>query len=85
MARSKPIDLSPQLITIDFTPQILPGSFEYALGYLLDPEMELSAFEQRFRHEEGAGVRSFFLHHEYLPPDAHATPARTPRLTPALR
>jgi hypothetical protein len=34
MARYKPIDLSPKLITVDFSRQILPGSFEYALCYL---------------------------------------------------
>jgi len=31
MARYKPIDMSPKLMSVDFTRQILPGSFEFAL------------------------------------------------------
>jgi transposase len=53
MARYKPIDMSPKLVTVDFTRQILPGSFEYALCYLIDHEMDLSEFDQRFRNDEG--------------------------------
>ena len=53
MARYKPIDMSPKLMTVDFTRQILPGSFEYALCYLIDHEMDLSAFDQRFRNDDG--------------------------------
>src|ERR1044071_6556018 len=53
MARYKPIDMSPKLIPVDFSRQILPGSFEYALCHLIDHEMELSEFAQRFRNDEG--------------------------------
>src|SRR5262249_47325075 len=53
MARYKPIDLSPKLIPVDYSRQILPGSFEYALCYLLDHEMELSEFDDRYRNDEG--------------------------------
>lgn len=53
MARDKPIDMSPKPLTVDFTRQILPGSFEYALCYLIDQEMDLSAFEVRYRNDEG--------------------------------
>jgi transposase len=53
MARYKRIAMSPKVITVDFTQQILGGSFEYALCYLIDHEMELSAFDQRFRNDEG--------------------------------
>ncbi len=53
MARYKPIDLSPKLMSVDFTRQILPGSFEYALCSLIDHEMDLSEFDQRFRNDEG--------------------------------
>jgi transposase len=53
MARYKPIAMRPKLITVDCTRQILPGSFEYALCYLIDHEMGLSAFDQRFRNDEG--------------------------------
>jgi hypothetical protein len=43
MARYKPIDMRPQLIPGDYSRQILPGSFEHALCYLIDHAMELSA------------------------------------------
>ncbi len=53
MARYKPIDLSPKLLTVDFTRQILPGSFEYALCYLIDHELDLAVFAQRYRNDDG--------------------------------
>src|SRR5262245_1668860 len=53
MARYKPIDMSPKLIPVDFSHQILPGSFEYALCYVIDHEMDLSEFDHRFRNDEG--------------------------------
>jgi transposase len=53
VARYKLIDMRPKLITVDFSRQILPGSFEYALCYLIDHEMDLSEFERRCRNDEG--------------------------------
>ncbi|HEV8718790.1 MAG TPA: IS1182 family transposase [Candidatus Binatia bacterium] len=53
MARYKPIDLSPKLIPVDYARQILPGSFESALCYLIDHEIDLAAFTQRYRNDEG--------------------------------
>jgi transposase len=53
MARYKPIDMSPKVITVDFTRQILPGSLEYALCYLIDHERDLSEFDRRFRNDAG--------------------------------
>ena len=53
MARYKPTDMSPKLITVDFARQILPGSFEYALCYLIDHEMDLAEFDHRFCNDEG--------------------------------
>ena len=53
MARYKPIDMSPKLIPVDYARQILPGSFEYALCYLIDQELDLSGFAQRYRNDEG--------------------------------
>ncbi len=52
MARYKRIDLSPKLIPVDYSQQILPGSFEYALCYLIDHEVDLSAFEAQCRNAE---------------------------------
>ncbi|HKA54604.1 MAG TPA: transposase [Candidatus Binatia bacterium] len=53
MARYKPIDMSPQLIPVDFLRQILPGSCEYALCHVIDHEVELSEFAHRCRNDEG--------------------------------
>ena len=52
MARYKPIDMSPKFIPVDFSRQILPGSFEYALCHLIDHEIDLSEFDARFRNDE---------------------------------
>ena len=53
MACYKPIDRRPKLITVDFSRQILPGSFEYALCYVIDHEMDRSEFDHRFRNDAG--------------------------------
>jgi Transposase domain (DUF772)/Transposase DDE domain len=53
MARYKHVDYGQmRLVPVSFAHQILPGSFEYALSYLIDPELDLSAFEARFRNDE---------------------------------
>src|SRR3990170_1701192 len=41
-----------KLIPISFHHQILPGTFEYTLNYLIDNEVDLSLFEQRYRNDE---------------------------------
>jgi len=56
MARYKPRDrhLS-KLLPVSFDAQILPGSFEYALNWLIDHEIDLSVFDARFNNDdEGA-------------------------------
>ena len=41
-----------KLIPISFHHQILPGTFEYTLNYLIDNEFDLSLFEQRYHNDE---------------------------------
>jgi hypothetical protein len=41
-----------KLIPIHFEDQILPGTFEYTINYLIDNELDLSVFEGRYRNEE---------------------------------
>lgn len=41
-----------KLIPIAFSQQILPGTFEYTLNFLIDNEFDLAGFEQRYRNEE---------------------------------
>jgi hypothetical protein len=53
MARYKPVDphLS-KLLPVRFSEQILPGTFEYALNWLVDHEIDLSVFDTRYRNDE---------------------------------
>jgi hypothetical protein len=53
MARYKPVDphLS-KLLPVRFSEQILPGTFEYALNWLVDHEIDLSVFDARYRNDE---------------------------------
>jgi len=53
MARYKDYDYSQgKFIPIHFDRQILPGTFEYSLHYLIDNEIDLSVFESRYRNDE---------------------------------
>ena len=41
-----------KLIPLSFSRQILPGTFEHTLNYLIDNEFDLSVFEQRYHNDE---------------------------------
>jgi transposase len=41
-----------KFIPIHFDKQILPGTFEYTLSYLIDHEVDLSVFESRYQNDE---------------------------------
>jgi transposase len=41
-----------KMIPIAFKDQILPGTFEYTLSYLIDHELDLSLFDQRYANDE---------------------------------
>jgi transposase len=51
MARYKMIDTSPRFIAVDLARQLLPGTFEHALNYLIDHELDLSGFDARYRND----------------------------------
>jgi transposase len=51
MARYKHIDTSPRFIAVDLERQLLPGSFEHALNYLIDHELDLGALDGRYRND----------------------------------
>jgi transposase len=53
MARYKPVDRSPKFIPVVLDAQIQPGSFEYALDYLIDNEIDLSGLHARYDNDEG--------------------------------
>jgi len=42
-----------KMIPVSFESQILPGSFEYSLSYLIDHELDLSAFDGQYRNDDG--------------------------------
>lgn len=52
MARYRTIDTNPKLLPIDLAAQLLPGTFEHALHYLLEHAIDLSSFDARFRNDE---------------------------------
>ena len=52
MARYKPYDLTQmKLIPVSYADQILPGTFEHTLCRLVDEELNLSAFDEKFRND----------------------------------
>ena len=57
MARYKPIHQGVKLLAVDFDRQILPGTFEYALRHLVDHELDLEGFHQRYKNDvQGAAA-----------------------------
>jgi len=52
MARYKVVDRSPRLLPIVLDVQLMAGSFEYALDYLVDNEIDLSGVAKRYANDE---------------------------------
>jgi transposase len=53
MARYKDVHYDQdKFIPVSFHKQILPGTFEYTLSYLIDHELDLSVFEARYHNDE---------------------------------
>ena len=53
MARYKPYSYGQgKFIPIHFEKQILPGTFEYSLNHLIDHELDLTFFDERYKNEE---------------------------------
>ena len=57
MANYKP-DLSCQskFIPIDFSQQIIPGTFEYALSHIVDNHLDLTAFDDWYNNDNGGAA-----------------------------
>ncbi|MBI5860979.1 MAG: hypothetical protein HZB64_02175 [Rhodocyclales bacterium] len=51
MARYKHIDTSPRFIAVDLQRQEIPGTFEYALNYLVVHELDLTRFDARYKND----------------------------------
>ena len=52
MARYKPQDRNSLLLPVVLSEQIVPGSFAFALDYLVDNELDLSPLDERFKNDE---------------------------------
>lgn len=53
MARFKLYDYRQRkMVAVDFESQILPGTFEYTLSYLIDHKFDLSGLEARYENDE---------------------------------
>jgi len=52
MARYKLVDRSPRFLPIVLEAQLMPGSFEHALDYLIDTEIDLSGIAKRYVNDE---------------------------------
>jgi transposase len=52
MPRFKAVDHGLQFLAIDLSQQLHPGSFEYALHYLIEHEIDLSEIEARYKNDE---------------------------------
>lgn len=52
MARFKPVQKGSMLLPVNFSQQIIPGSFEHALCYLVDHELCLTELHARYRNDE---------------------------------
>ena len=58
MARYKMVDRSPRFLPVVLEAQLMPGSFEHALDYLIDHEVDLSAVAKRYVNDE-AGAPAY--------------------------
>ena len=52
MARFKAVQKGLMLLPVDFSQQLVPGSFEHALCYLVDHELDLSSLRGRYKNDE---------------------------------
>ncbi|MFC3178318.1 hypothetical protein [Undibacterium amnicola] len=52
MARYKHIDRNPRFIPVVLDAQLMTGSFEYALDYLIDHELDLSRFDVHYKNDD---------------------------------
>jgi hypothetical protein len=52
MARYKPQDHNSLLLPVVLSEQILPGSFAFALNYLVDHELDLKPLDAQFKNDE---------------------------------
>ncbi|OYU44434.1 MAG: transposase, partial [Burkholderiales bacterium PBB4] len=52
MARYKPQDHNSLLLPVVLSEQIIPGSFAFALNYLVDHELDLAPLDAQFKNDD---------------------------------
>ena len=52
MAHYKLIDRNPKFIPVVLDAQLMAGSFEYALDYLIDHQLDLSRFDSHYKNDD---------------------------------
>ena len=64
MARYKIVDRSPRFLPVVLEAQLMSGSFEYALDYLIDQQLDLSRLDRRYHNDAtGCGAYEKLAHH----------------------
>ena len=58
MARYKIVDRSPRFLPVVLEAQLMSGSFEYALDYLIDQQLDLSRLDRRY-HNNATGCSAY--------------------------
>ena len=59
MPNYKTLDTGPLLLPVDLARQLLPGSFEFAVDWIVDHHLDLSAFDARYGNDaSGASADS---------------------------
>lgn len=53
MARYKTVDTSPRFLAVDLERQLVAGTFEHALHWIVEHELDLSGFDTRYRNDNG--------------------------------
>lgn len=52
------IDTNPRFLVVDLVAQLRPGTFEHAVHHLVTHELDLAAFDVRFRND-AAGATAY--------------------------
>ena len=52
MARYYDLHTDLQFVALDLSEQLRPGTFEHALDYLIDHQLDLSHFDARYRNDD---------------------------------
>ena len=56
MVRYKSQDRNSLLLPVALSEQIVPGSFAFALDYLVDNELDLTAMDAKFKNDEVCAI-----------------------------